>query len=377
MSNTGLVIQATKEDDLPNLQRLWNDGVVMTHVGYPQGLGISISEMQSWLAKLNPPQRHHYCIYLADGIFVGETFYSVDTASQTGALDIKLMPNFWGRGIARRALAFAIGQAFAKGQAERVYVEPHVDNKRALRLYQHLGFVKRHRPDYLAGKATYFEISKDDWNKSKIKAATDTDFYVEIRHADIILRDYLATDIADDIRWMTEETSWHKWDAPWEMEAALKKFDPIKFTAGTLEYLNRHRSHELLRTAFEVCTCKGIHIGGCNSYAIDANYEWMKSIENHRGPRAVGISICESSHWSKGYGTQILVAFIKYLLEQGIPALYTQTWSGNQRMVGLAQKLGFEICQSIKDKRHINGIYFDGLTFKLNVEKFWQFGNSN
>jgi len=53
--------------------------------------------------------------------------------------------------------------------------------------------------------------------------------------------------------------------------------------------------------------------------------------------------------------------------------VYTQTWSGNKRMIGLAQKLGFEICQLVPNKRRVRGKLYDGLTFKLNVDKFKTF----
>ncbi len=92
-----------------------------------------------------------------------ETFYNLAGAHGTAALDIKLLPCAQSKGIAERALAFAIDQAFTIAQAERVYVEPHPDNKRAWVLYAKLGFVNRSRPDYLGDGATYLEITKEEW----------------------------------------------------------------------------------------------------------------------------------------------------------------------------------------------------------------------
>src|SRR5690606_7769619 len=39
---------------------------------------------------------------------------------------------------------------------------------------------------------------------------------VTIGYGSIILRDFCEADITDYIRWMTEETAWQDWDAPWE-----------------------------------------------------------------------------------------------------------------------------------------------------------------
>ncbi len=75
----------------------------------------------------------------------------------------------------------------------------------------------------------------------------------------------------------------------------------------------------------------------------------------------------------KGYATQALCAFIKYLFEHGENAIYTQTWAGNERMIRLAEKIGFEEWRRIKSLRLVRGERYDGLTFKLNREKFDEF----
>lgn len=71
--------------------------------------------------------------------------------------------------------------------------------------------------------------------------------------------------------------------------------------------------------------------------------------------------------------------FIKYLLERGEAPIFTQTWSGNHRMIHVAEKIGFEECRRKKDLRMVRGERYDGLTFKLNVEKFEDYlrGNQN
>ena len=39
---------------------------------------------------------------------------------------------------------------------------------------------------------------------------------MEIKFENIILRDMIASDIEDYVRWFTTETEWSKADAPWE-----------------------------------------------------------------------------------------------------------------------------------------------------------------
>ena len=91
--------------------------------------------------------------------------------------------------------------------------------------------------------------------------------------------------------------------------------------------------------------------------------------------RAVGLSICESSFCGKGLGTKALAAFINYYFENGADEIYCQTWSGNIRMIKCAEKLGFEVCRRKIDYREVHGEKYDGLTFRLNKEKFKNFYN--
>lgn len=64
-------------------------------------------------------------------------------------MDIKLFGFARGKGIAAKALSYAIEQAFENG-AEKVWVDPNPNNEKALALYKRLGFVQKPRPEYLA-----------------------------------------------------------------------------------------------------------------------------------------------------------------------------------------------------------------------------------
>ena len=46
--------------------------------------------------------------------------------------------------------------------------------------------------------------------------------------------------------------------------------------------------------------------------------------------------------------------------------IYTQTWSGNARMLRCAKKLGFVECDRDVGALEIDGQKYDGLTFKIN-----------
>ncbi len=163
-----IIIKETSKKDLLNIMSLWNNGEVMSFVGYPQGLGMTLPKLIDWLPwAISKPNRCHYSIYHDENGYCGETFYNVDDKHQTAALDIKLLPGAQGRGIAEYALRFAIEQAFLQGNAKRVYVDPHPDNIKAWKLYRKLGLMSKPRPKYLDPWDTYLELTKEDWEDNR------------------------------------------------------------------------------------------------------------------------------------------------------------------------------------------------------------------
>jgi RimJ/RimL family protein N-acetyltransferase len=159
-----ITIKETTADDLTNVMELWNNGQVMTYVGFPQGLGTTLEDLYKWLPwAISKPLRCHYSIYERDLGYCGECFYNVDIEHGLALLDIKLLPKAWGKGIAHYGLHHAINKAFLIGNAERVYVDPHPDNKKAWILYEKLGFKSVERPKFLEEWDTYLEIKREDW----------------------------------------------------------------------------------------------------------------------------------------------------------------------------------------------------------------------
>ena len=197
---------------------------------------------------------------------------------------------------------------------------------------------------------------------------------MKIEYKDIILRDMTEADIEDYIRWYTVETDWSNWDAPWEPLPDIPDTDAYR----KKELLKLAEPKDEIRWGFEIETAGGEHIGAVNSYMINENFEWIsvKDIKpEDKVFRAVGISICESSFCGKGFGTKALAAFINYYLENGEDEIYCQTWSGNLRMIKCAEKLGFEVCKRKTDYREVNGKKYDGLTFRLDNKKFYNYFN--
>lgn len=188
---------------------------------------------------------------------------------------------------------------------------------------------------------------------------------MEIKYENILLRDMTETDIEDYVRWFTTETAWSKTDAPWEPMESDAETERRDWT----EYYHavKDMPDKAIRWKFEI-ESGGRHIGWVSSYLIDEAYEFTTPAEVRPGQkiyRAVGIDICESNAWGHGIGTKALRAFMDYYFSLGFERLYTQTWSGNSRMICCAEKLGFTECNRFIGIREVDGQQYDALTFKL------------
>ena len=185
-----------------------------------------------------------------------------------------------------------------------------------------------------------------------------------IKNGDVTLRDMVETDISDYVAWFTKETDWQNYDAPWEMSKS-SEIDELKSWSEYYISIKDLKSDEL-RWKFEI-EYKGLHVGWVSSYLIDEDYEYIsyKDSFNKKTYRAIGIDICNPNYRGKGIGKKALSSFIKYYFDKGEREIYTQTWSGNFRMINLANSLGFSEIMRKKDYRIVNNKKYDGLTFIL------------
>lgn len=187
----------------------------------------------------------------------------------------------------------------------------------------------------------------------------------------LVLRDFVESDIAARIRWETEETEWQLWDAPWETEGlteAEKQEELEAYTERMRAWPEKYAQmpDEQMRYAFQLETLEGRYIGWVSAYCIDDTFSYTEE-DWHI---AIGIDIPDMAARGKGYSYSALRAFIRYLRAHGIEEIYTQTWSGNARMIHIAQKLGFEAYCRKQGIRQVRGGVYDGLTFKLDWERF-------
>ena len=187
---------------------------------------------------------------------------------------------------------------------------------------------------------------------------------MEIIYDNIKLRDYMISDVEDEVRWTNVETEWFRSDTPW---MTLEPVDADELRADMSEIINS-MPENAIRWRFEI-DVDGRHIGMVSSYYLDKNFEYtpwdsidqMKNAPENNSIRGLGIEICEMEYWGKGIGTKALTALMEYYRSFGENHFLIETWSGNHRMLGCARKLGFYEVKLTKNAHIVDGTEFDDI----------------
>ena len=147
-----LCIKNAEQEDCKQLVSWWNDGAVMAHAGFPNGLGINEEKVQKQIAADSDDTRRHLVIWY-DGNRIGEMSYAnlVDSLEETGEdtienrtadIGIKICnPTFQEKGLGKIVLSMLIRELFSRGYT-KIVLDTNLKNKRAQHVYERLGFQK-------------------------------------------------------------------------------------------------------------------------------------------------------------------------------------------------------------------------------------------
>ena len=160
-----VTIRRTTEVDLADLMALWNDGRVMTWLGFPDGLGYDPERIRDWYERLQSnSDRHHFVVH-AEGVgFCGEVYYAMEKADGRAGLDIKFTPQAQGQGLATDALKTLIGLVFeSEPEIDAVWTRPSAENIAAQKLYKRCGLRAKPGPLDKERGFAYWELRREDW----------------------------------------------------------------------------------------------------------------------------------------------------------------------------------------------------------------------
>ncbi|QQE75435.1 GNAT family N-acetyltransferase [Brevibacillus composti] len=95
---------------------------------------------------------------------------------------------------------------------------------------------------------------------------------------------------------------------------------------------------------------------------------WVSEVTNWF---EIGIVIYDSRYWSNGYGSEAFQMWIDYLFtHMDTVRLGIGTWSGNERMIKLAQRCGMIEEARVRKARIVRGEYYDAIKMGILREEW-------
>ncbi|MBP3919758.1 MAG: GNAT family N-acetyltransferase [Clostridia bacterium] len=133
-------IRDAVKTDAEQLSIWWNNGEIMAHAGFPNGIGETAQEIAKRLQE-DTDKTHRRLMIELDQVAIGEMNYR-DKGNQTAEIGIKLCDfSKQNQGYGKILLSMLISYLFDLGY-QKIVLDTNLNNKRAQHVYEQLGFTK-------------------------------------------------------------------------------------------------------------------------------------------------------------------------------------------------------------------------------------------
>lgn len=135
-----ICIRNAEREDCQQLAIWWNDGKVMAHAGFPNGLDTSAEKIEKQIATDDDATKRRLMI-VKNGISIGEMSY-YNLGDNIAEIGIKICrTDYQEKGLGRVILSMLIRELFKQGY-QKIKLDTNLENKRAQHVYEKLGFPK-------------------------------------------------------------------------------------------------------------------------------------------------------------------------------------------------------------------------------------------
>lgn len=139
-----LLIRDATIDDAKQLCLWWNDGKIMEHAGFPNGLGTSADKIKKQLENKNTGNltKNHRYIIIYKNIPIGEMNYH-EINHDSCEIGIKICDfSMQNKGLGKVILSLFIDALFNEYDYKKIILDTNLNNLRAQHVYEQLGFKK-------------------------------------------------------------------------------------------------------------------------------------------------------------------------------------------------------------------------------------------
>lgn len=138
IEHKNIMIRNATADDAAQLAKWWNDGSIMAHAGFPNGLNTSAEKVKIQIS-CDSDSTVRRLIIEENGKAIGEMVFRIKQGN-TAEIGVKICDfSSQNIGIGKIALSMLIKELFKTGIA-RIVLDTDLKNKRAQHVYEEIGF---------------------------------------------------------------------------------------------------------------------------------------------------------------------------------------------------------------------------------------------
>ena len=176
----------------------------------------------------------------------------------------------------------------------------------------------------------------------------------------IYLRDIEINDLEEYVYLNDPSREFHKFNWPYYKKESIEE----------LRNKTNHWKEMLWRWEKNILTYTKIIANKENNQIIGEVNRYWKSEETLR--MEVGVVIFNERYWGKWIGYSALKLWINEIFQKNkkLVRIGISTWSGNERMIKLAEKLGLIREAVYRKARIVDGIYYDSISYGILREEW-------
>jgi RimJ/RimL family protein N-acetyltransferase len=175
-----LYVRIANTADADFLFQLWKNPVVMTNVGFPQGLRTSREEIVAQIKKhAEPPFNQVLIACLKDGTVIGQCKMTLPNENGISTTDVKLHPDYWGHRYGVEIKGGLLEYLFRKTGCIAVEATPNVQNIASIKMQEAVGGIRigedvynfpETMQEYTKSVHHYiYRVYRKDWNQKELR----------------------------------------------------------------------------------------------------------------------------------------------------------------------------------------------------------------
>jgi len=155
LRNNNLLLRYATKNDAKILCKWWNDGKIMAHAGYPNGINTTVEEIEKQLSEETDETTRRFIIEI-DNEPSGEMNYR-NKGDNIAEIGIKICDfDKQEKGYGTILLRMFIKYLFEELNYNKIILDTKRNNKRAQHVYKKIGFTETRMDE----NAIYYELKK-------------------------------------------------------------------------------------------------------------------------------------------------------------------------------------------------------------------------